>query len=90
MFLNDITEREINHIKDRILRLCLERGVGKSICPSEVARSFFTDENEWRAMMDDVRAAALALANQNRIIVLHKGKPVNIEITKGPIRFGLP
>lgn len=61
-------------ITEEILRQTAARGVGKSICPSEVARALGGDA--WRPLMTPVRDAALALARQGMVLVLRKGKPM--------------
>lgn len=76
-------------IADRIMELCLQRGLGKTICPSEVARSLAIDENDWRNMMTDVRSVAAELAEQGKIVVTQKGQPVDVTTAKGPVRFSL-
>jgi hypothetical protein len=81
-----------------ILRLVAERGPGKSICPSEVARAYAearrkpTDPPDlWRRYMAPVRQQAKNLARQGRIAILRKGKPVDPnQPVKGVIRLALP
>lgn len=75
-----------------ILRLCSERGEGKSICPSEVARALAgNDEKLWRLLMHPIREAAMALAREGRVVILRKGKPVPVgEQVRGVIRLALP
>jgi hypothetical protein len=71
-----------------ILRLCAERGPGKSICPSEVARAIAgPDETRWRLLMRPVREAAFRLAREGRIQVLRKGRPIAPEQARGLIRL---
>jgi hypothetical protein len=64
-------------ISAEILRQTAERGAGKSICPSEVARALEPAEEAWRRLMGPVRAAAIRLAREGRIEVLRKGKPAD-------------
>ncbi len=71
-----------------ILRLVRQRGVGKSICPSEVARVWAPCE--WRAAMPAVRAAACALADAGLIVITQKGRVVDGRTARGPIRLTLP
>ena len=73
-------------IQDAIVRLVTERGAGKSICPSEVARSLDPD---WRTLMTAVRRAAIALAAAGRIDILRKGKPTPPDQVRGVIRLRL-
>lgn len=65
-------------IAAEILRQTAERGAGKSICPSEVARALSPGEEEaWRRLLGPVRAAAIRLAREGRVEVLRKGKAVD-------------
>ena len=75
-------------IAEEIIKQVHSRGVGKTICPSEVARALFPDD--WRDHMDDVRGAAAELATAGKIVVTQKGERVSIESVRGPIRLGLP
>lgn len=76
------------------------RQAPKTICPSEVARSFSRAEleqlgaNEWRDLMDALRTLAFQLRAEGRVEVLQRGLLVpqsasSVEI-KGPIRLRLP
>jgi hypothetical protein len=70
-------------IEDRVAA----RGPGRTICPSEVARALAAD---WRPLMPAVRAEAARLAAEGRIAVTQKGRPVDPETARGPVRLGLP
>lgn len=74
-----------NVIKNTILNMAASRGADKTICPSEVARFLFGEN--WRKEMQTVRNAAFELAEENRVVVLQKGKKVEPENLKGPIRI---
>jgi hypothetical protein len=75
-------------IEQEILRQTAARGPGKSICPSEVARALAPEEDAWRRLMGQVRAAAIRLARQGKVEVLRKGKPVDPEAEiRGVIRL---
>ncbi|MEO1745267.1 MAG: DUF3253 domain-containing protein [Pseudomonadota bacterium] len=80
-----------NHarIRDEIMRRIHERGAGKTICPSEVARGLAASEDAWRAMMDEVRQVAGELRRDGLIDVTQKGSPVDPLTARGPIRLGL-
>ncbi len=72
-----------SRITDEILRQVEQRGVNKSICPSEVARALMpTADGAWQSLMVSVRRAAVALALEGRIDILRKGQPV--EPVEGP------
>lgn len=65
----------------------LEERHPRTVCPSEVARRI--DADEWRPWMPAVREAAGRLAKRGRIDVLQKGKKVDVERARGPIRLRL-
>ena len=73
-----------------LLRMCVSRGPGKTICPSEAARALAGEDGDWRALMPEIRAAAARLAAERRLIVLQRGNPVDPLAARGPIRIGLP
>ena len=58
---------------------------GTTCCPSEIVRTLADD---WRPLMDDVRAAAAALSEQGEITVTQGGQAVDPRRAKGPIRLG--
>lgn len=72
-----------DRVRAAILDLALQRGRGKSFCPSEVAKSLAP---EWRELMPEVRAVAAGMpevfATQGRVEV----DPVT---ARGPIRLRL-
>lgn len=75
-------------IAEEIIKQVRNRGVGKTICPSEVARALFPVD--WRDHMDAVRGAAAELAVAGKIVITQKGERVSTESVRGPIRLGLP
>ncbi len=82
-----MADERVSAARDAILDLVRARGAGKTICPSEAARRL--DPEDWRRHMKTVRAAAADLADEGKIRVLRKGKPVDIRTVKGVIRLGL-
>jgi len=81
---------EAHAIEAAILALVAERGRDKSVCPSELARALGGEAAEWQARMKPVRAAAVRLAEQRRISILRKGRPVDPGDFKGLYRLSLP
>ena len=73
-------------IESTIIEMLLERGVGKSICPSEVVRRLYPEN--WREKMDAVRSVAKELVEKKLIEITQKGKAVQAD-AKGPIRLRL-
>lgn len=75
-------------IRQEILRQTALRGSERSICPSEVARALAGgDDGPWRPLMAPVRRAAVALAQDGRVEILRKGKPVPPEAMRGVVRL---
>ncbi|TVQ36740.1 MAG: DUF3253 domain-containing protein [Geminicoccaceae bacterium] len=74
-------------IAARILDLVRARGQDRTICPSEVARALADD---WRPLLVAVRAVAVELARSGQVRVTQRGRPVDPQTAKGPIRLGLP
>jgi hypothetical protein len=72
-----------DRVRAAILDLALQRGRGKSLCPSEVARALDPD---WRPLMAEVRAVAAAMPE---IVVMQKGVEVDPQAARGPIRLRL-
>ncbi len=75
-------------IAEEILSQVTRRGVGKTICPSEVAKALSPDD--WRGLMESVRSVAFELSTKNGIAITQKGEVVGDGALKGPIRVGLP
>jgi len=71
-----------------ILALVAERGSGKTVCPSEVARALAgPDEKVWRLLMKPIRARAVRLAEAGRVEIRRKGKAVDPQGFKGVYRL---
>jgi hypothetical protein len=76
-----------NPISQTILTMAAERAPDKTVCPSEIARALFPDD--WRKHMDEVRAEAIKLQKTGKVQIAQKGKPVNVDHIKGPVRIKL-
>lgn len=74
-------------IHTAILSAVTKRGAGKSICPSEPARAL---SHDWRALMPDVRRVAGAMTKTGLIVILQRGKTVDPDTARGPIRLACP
>lgn len=75
----------LGDIAAEILRQTETRGIGKSICPSEIARALAPDN--WRPLMTPVREAAAALSDAGQVLILRKGRPVPATEMRGVIRL---
>jgi hypothetical protein len=85
---------EDDPIARTILALCAAIGPEKTICPTDAAKDYARQREEddlaWRAHLHQVRARAVGLARQGRLVVYRKGKPVDPDDFRGVYRLGLP
>ena len=78
----------IDHdLETAIMQLLSSRARGASICPSEAAQAVGGDE--WRSLMEPVRAAARRLAASGRVEITQRNHVVDPSTAKGPIRLRL-
>ncbi|HYF56916.1 MAG TPA: DUF3253 domain-containing protein [Salinarimonas sp.] len=78
-------------IEERLLALVAERGPGKTICPSEVARDLGGPHPDgWSPLMHPVRQVAVRLMKQGRVAILRKGRLVDPDDFRGVYRLTLP
>ena len=86
-----MAERSTDAAERVILELLTARGSGKTICPSEAARTLAGGNARpaWEALMEAVRAAALRLVEDGQIVVTQRGRVVDGGTAKGPIRLRL-
>jgi len=75
-------------IEEAIFSLLAEREAGRSLSPEEAARA--VDPENWRRRLPGVRAVAVGLARQGRLVITRHGKPADPETFKGVYRLRLP
>lgn len=75
-------------LEQAILDTLADRKVGATVCPSEIARSYFPGE-QWRSEMERVRQAARRLVADGRIVITQRGQVVDPSTARGPIRLRL-
>lgn len=68
-----------------ILDLLDQRAEGATICPSDAARA--ADPDDWRPLMDPVRAAASRLVEEGEVEITQRGQVVDLASVRGPIRI---
>lgn len=74
-----------------MLALVTARGAGKTISPEDVARALGGDHPDgWSPLMIPVRKVAVKLAQEGKVAIYRKGKPVAPDDFKGVYRLGLP
>ncbi|MBG6225853.1 hypothetical protein IWX63_002436 [Arthrobacter sp. CAN_A2] len=71
-------------LRAEILRIATLRGGGKTLCPSDAARSIGGEE--WRDLMPAARRIAFDLAGEGLVHVTQHGEPVARD-ARGPIRI---
>ncbi|NGZ99934.1 DUF3253 domain-containing protein [Nocardioides sp. W3-2-3] len=69
-----------------ILDLLDQRHPGATICPSDAARAAAGDD-EWRGLMEPVRAAARGLVADGVVEITQGGEVVDLATVRGPIRI---
>ncbi len=75
-------------VESAIFDLLAKAPPGKSISPEEVARA--VDPEGWRRLLGQVRAVAVGLARQCRLVITRHGKPADPNDFKGVYRLRLP
>lgn len=75
-------------IEETIFKLLADVGPGKSLAPETVART--VDAENWRRILPQVRAAAVGLARQERLVILRHNQPADPDTFKGVWRMRLP
>lgn len=81
----------LTRLEAELLRLTAERGAGATACPSEAARNISGPHpDQWGPLMQPVRKIAVRLANEGRLVITRKGKPVDPNDFRGVYRVGAP
>jgi hypothetical protein len=75
-------------IETALFALLAEAGAGKSVSPEAVARA--VDAENWRRVLAQVRATAVGLARQGRVVITRHGKPADPNAFKGVYRLKAP
>ena len=80
--------RPASPIEAALFRLLAEAGAGKSVSPEAVARA--VDPEGWRRVLAKVRATAVGLARQGKVVITRHGKPADPDAFKGVYRLKAP
>jgi hypothetical protein len=75
-------------IEEAIVAALETAGAGKSVDPMSVAKAL--DAEGWRRLLPQVRAEAVGLARQGRLVILRHNKPADPDTFKGVWRMRLP
>ena len=74
-------------VETAIFEMLAAAGPGRSVAPEAVARAAAGED--WRCALPQVRAQAVGLARQGRLLILRHGKPVDPNGFKGVYRLRL-
>jgi hypothetical protein len=81
-------------LEETILSLCAAQKPGGTINPTDAAQAFALLRGEgalgWRLHLQEVRRAAVRLAEHGKIVIYRKGKPVDPNDFRGVYRLGAP
>jgi Protein of unknown function (DUF3253) len=78
-------------IEATLVALLRQRGAGRSIGPTDVARALGGDHpGGWGPLMQPVRRTAVRLMKEGRVVIVRKGRPVDPGDFKGVYRITLP
>lgn len=83
-------EQDEGAIEAAILSLVAARGPERTVCPSEVARALVAEEVSWRALMPAIRRVAGRLRRTGRLRISQRGRGIDPEQARGPIRLSQP
>jgi hypothetical protein len=75
-------------VEEALFDLLSKIPAGKSISPEDVAKA--VDPEGWRRTLGHVRAVAVGLARQGKIVILRHNKPADPNSFKGVYRLRLP
>ena len=75
-------------IEEAIFKFLAELAPGKSLDPAAVAQAI--EPERWRRTLPQVRATAVGLARQGRLVILRHNKPADPDRFKGVWRMRLP
>jgi hypothetical protein len=82
------TESHTSPIETALFALLADAGPGKSVSPEVVARA--VDAENWHKVLAQVRATAVGLARQGRVVITRHGKPADPNSFKGVYRLMAP
>jgi hypothetical protein len=72
-----------------LLEMLGQLAPGKSASPEEVARAADPDPETWRRLLPRVRAIAVGLAREGRLVILRHNKPADPDKFRGVYRLRL-
>jgi hypothetical protein len=75
-------------LEDSILNVLMRAGA-RTLSAPEIAHAIAPD-GDWHGLLMPIRRAAVALAQDGRLVIYRKGKPADPSDFRGVYRLGLP
>jgi len=75
-------------LEDSILNVLMQTGA-RTLSAPEIAHAIAPD-GDWHGLLLPIRRAAVALAQDGRLVIYRKGKPADPSDFRGVYRLGLP
>jgi len=75
-------------LEDSILDVLMHAGA-RTLSAPEIAHALAPD-GDWHGLLMPIRRAAVALAQDGRLVIYRKGKPADPSDFRGVYRLGLP
>jgi hypothetical protein len=89
-----MTDADSQSLAATVLTLSVAAGPHRTICPTDAAKAYAEARQEgplgWRSHLQEVRRVAVQLANEGRLVIYRKGKPVDPNDFRGVYRLGAP
>jgi hypothetical protein len=88
MTVSDSAPDEAPSLDDAILK-ALTNADGRTLSPPEIA-TVLRAGSDWHDLLVPIRRSAVKLAQDGRLVIYRKGKPVDPSDFRGVYRLGLP
>ena len=88
MLAHDSTKTLAAPLESALLE-ALAKSAEKTLSAPEIAQALSPDAG-WHDLLAPIRTAAIKLANDGRLVIYRKGKPVDPNDFRGVYRLGLP
>ena len=84
-----MTNSDSKPLDQSILEILARPGTTTLSAP-EIAQVIAPNGDGWHALLQPIRRAAITLAQDGRLVIYRKGKPVDPNDFRGVYRLGLP
>ena len=88
MLAHDSNDTPVSTLESALLAT-LAKSTEKTLSAPEIAQVLSPDAG-WHDLIAPIRTAAVKLANDGRLVIYRKGKPVDPNDFRGVYRLGLP